>query len=306
MPQAYDRWLAPSVFRPFAVDLARRAANSAPRRLLEIAAGTGVLTRELVTAIPAARVTATDLNAAMVEFGSRRVPLAAWRQADALRLPFDDRQFDLVICQFGVMFFPDRPAAFGEMRRVLAPGGRLLFSTWGTVETHGFAAALVAALAHAFPCDPPTFIAAVPHGYSDLGRVAADLAAGGLNYVSAEPVTFDGHADSAADVAAGFCTGTPLRMAIQARGDLAASTAIIADLMTARLGRGPVTAAMTAHVIEAHEPERTGRRAHSELKGRSGRRWQTAALRSGKQTPRCKPWADWPGPGESAATLPGR
>jgi SAM-dependent methyltransferase len=131
MPQAYDRWLAPSVFRPFAVDLARRAANSAPRRLLEIAAGTGVLTRELVTAIPAARVTATDLNAAMVEFGSRRVPLAAWRQADALRLPFDDRQFDLVICQFGVMFFPDRPAAFGEMRRVLAPGGRLLFSTWG-------------------------------------------------------------------------------------------------------------------------------------------------------------------------------
>jgi len=256
MPQAYDRWLAPSVFQPFAADLAPRAANSAPRQLLEIAAGTGVLTRELVTAIPAGRVTATDLNAAMVEFGSRRVPLAAWRQADALRLPFDDRQFDLVICQFGVMFFPDRPAAFGEMRRVLAPGGRLLFSTWGAVETHGFAAALVAALAHAFPNDPPTFVVAVPHGYCDLGRVAADLAAGGLYCVSTEPVTLEGHADSAADVAAGFCTGTPLRMAIQARGGLAASTAVIADQMTVRLGRGPVTATMTAHVIEARQPER--------------------------------------------------
>ena len=255
-PQAYDRWLAPSVFRPFAVDLARRAAWFAPGRLLEIAADSGVLTRELVTAIPAARVTATDLNAAMVEFGSHRVPLAAWRQADALRLPFDDRQFDLVICQFGVMFFPDRPAAFAQMRRVMAPGARLVFSTWGAVETHGFAAALVASLAHAFPDDPPTVVAAVPHGYCDLGRVAADLAAGGLVCVSAEPVTLKGHADSAADVAAGFCTGTPLRMAIQARGDLATSTAVIADQMTARLGSEPVTAAMTAHVIQARQPEK--------------------------------------------------
>jgi len=251
MPQAYDRWLAPAVFRPFAVDLARRAATFAPRRLLEIAAGTGVLTRELVTAVPAARVTATDLNAAMVEFGSGQVPRAAWRQADALRLPFDDQQFDLILCQFGVMFFPDRPAAFREIRRVLAPGGRLLFSTWGAVETHGFAAALVAGLGRVFPDDPPAFVVAVPHGYCDLGQVAADLAAGGLERVSATAVTLEGRAASAADVAAGFCTGTPLRAAIEARGDLAACTALVAGQMTARLGPGPVTATMTAYVIEA-------------------------------------------------------
>src|SRR5215469_10044434 len=119
MPQAYERWLAPAMFQPFAIDLAQRAARFAPGRLLEIAAGTGVLTRQLVTAIPAAQVTATDLNAAMVEFGSRRVPLAAWQQADALRLPFEDQAFDLIACQFGVMFFPDRPVAFREMQRVL-------------------------------------------------------------------------------------------------------------------------------------------------------------------------------------------
>jgi ubiquinone/menaquinone biosynthesis C-methylase UbiE len=122
MPEAYDRWLAPAMFHPFAVDLARRAARLIPRRVLEIAAGTGVLTRELITAIPSAAVTATDLNAAMVEFGSRRAPEAAWQQADALRLPFGDRQFDLVVCQFGVMFFPDKPAAFREVQRVLMPG----------------------------------------------------------------------------------------------------------------------------------------------------------------------------------------
>jgi SAM-dependent methyltransferase len=250
MPEAYDRWLAPAVFHPFAVDIAQRAARLTPHRVLEIAAGTGVLTRELAAAIPAAQLTATDLNQAMVEFGSRQVPGAAWRQADALHLPFDDRQFDLVVCQFGVMFFPDRPAAFREMRRVLAPGGRVLFSTWGAVETHGFAAALVAALTHAFPGNPPAFIAAVPHGYCDLSQIAADLAAGGLECPTTESVTLQGHADSAADVATGFCAGTPLRMAIEARGDLVASTAVIADQMTARLGPGPVTATMTAYIIE--------------------------------------------------------
>jgi SAM-dependent methyltransferase len=251
MPEAYDRWLAPSVFRPFAQDLARRAAGLRPRRVLEIAAGTGVLTGEVVTALPSADLTATDLNAAMVEFGSRRAPGATWRQADAQALPFGDGQFDLVACQFGVMFFPDKPAAFGEVRRVLRPGGALLFTTWAPVEAHGFAAALVAGLERAFPGDPPTFIATVPHGYFDLDRVAADLAAGGMRCDSAEAVTLDGRADSAAIVAAGFCTGTPLRMAMEARGDLMANTKVVEQEMVARLGGGPVTAAMTAYVIEA-------------------------------------------------------
>jgi SAM-dependent methyltransferase len=251
MAEAYEQWLAPAVFHPFAVDLARRVASSAPRRLLEVAAGTGGLTRELAAAIPAARLTATDLNSAMVELGSRRAPRAAWQQADALRLPFDDELFDLAVCQFGVMFFPDKPAAFGEVRRVLRPGGRLLFSTWDTVETHGFAAALVAGIERAFPDDPPTFITAVPHGYADVKRIAADLAAGGLEFVSAEPVTLVGRSASAAGIAAGFCTGTPLRSAIEDRGDLTAATALISAEMTARLGEGPVTATMTAYVIDA-------------------------------------------------------
>jgi SAM-dependent methyltransferase len=251
MPRSYDRWLAPAVFQPFAVDLARRAARLSPCHVLEIAAGTGVLTRELVAAIPSAQVTATDLNAAMVKFGSRRAPEAAWHQADALHLPFDDQPFDLVVCQFGVMFFPDKPACFREVRRVLTSEGRLLFSTWSTVDSHGFAAALMAGVERAFPDDPPTFIAAVPHGYCNVSQIASDVAAGGLEWVSIEPVTLDGHAGSAAEVATGFCTGTPLRMAIEDRGDLNAATAVVSEEMTARLGDGPVTATMTAYVMEA-------------------------------------------------------
>src|SRR5262249_19981937 len=144
MPDAYDRYLASSVFRPFAVELAARAAGLAPRRGLEIAAGTGGLTAELLTALPDAHVTATDLNEPMVRYGAGRARGADWQQADAGALPFDDEQFDLVACQFGVMFFPDKAGAFAEIRRVLTGGGRLLMSTWGPVSTHGFAVALMA------------------------------------------------------------------------------------------------------------------------------------------------------------------
>jgi SAM-dependent methyltransferase len=249
MPEAYERWLTPVVFRPFAVDLARRVGALGPRRVLEVAAGTGVLTRELVSA--GAEVTATDLNAAMVAFGSSRVPGAEWRQADVFHLPFADAEFDVVVCQFGVMFFPDKAAAFREMRRVLAPGGRLLFSTWGAIATHGFADAAMAGVVRAFPEDPPAFLVAVPHGYSDLGRVTGDLAGGGLECVSVETVTLEGRAESAAGLAAGFCTGTPLRLAIEARGDLTAATAVVAGAMAERLGDGPVSSSMTAYVVEA-------------------------------------------------------
>jgi SAM-dependent methyltransferase len=251
MPELYDRWLGPTVFRPFAVDLAARVAGAAPGRVLELAAGTGILTRELVAVAGAAEVVATDLNEAMVEYGRGQVPGAVWRQADALQLPFDDGGFDAVACQFGVMFFPDKPAAFAEAARVLRPGGSLFVSVWATVGEHDFAAALVAGVELAFPDDPPSFMVSLPHGYADPDAVVADLAAGGLACRSVETVTLEGRAASAGVVAAGFCMGTPLRAEIEARGDLPAATAVIAGEMERRLGSGEVTGRMTAHVIEA-------------------------------------------------------
>jgi SAM-dependent methyltransferase len=250
MAEAYDAGLGPTLFAPFASDLAARAAALAPARVLEVAAGSGIATRALVQALPDAAFVATDLSPAMVELGSARVPGATWRTADALQLPFDDGAFDLVACQFGVMFFPDRPAGFAEMRRVLAPGGVLLCSTWGTVAEHDFGAALSVALARTFPHDPPMFLR-VPHGYHDVEQVRADVAGAGYATVDVRTVTLDGLAASTAAVARGFCTGSPLRVELQQRGDIDEVTARIAAEMTSVLGAGPVTGRMTAHVVTA-------------------------------------------------------
>src|SRR4051812_41370158 len=112
MSAAYDEYLVPAVFRPYADDLASRVARHRPREVLELAAGTGVLTQAIRAILPEVQITATDLNLAMVDVGSEKVPSATWRQADAMQLPFGDASVDLIACQFGVMFFPDRPAAY--------------------------------------------------------------------------------------------------------------------------------------------------------------------------------------------------
>ncbi|MFE9406460.1 class I SAM-dependent methyltransferase [Streptomyces sp. NPDC006530] len=251
MPAAYEQYLVPVIFRPFAEDLTARAASLHPRRILELAAGTGVLTSHLLASVPLAEVTATDLNDAMVALGTTRAPGAVWRQADAQRLPFPDGAFDLVVCQFGVMFFPDRVAAFTEVRRVLAPGGRFLFNTWGPLAKHTFEVALQAGLERAFPVDPPRFFPTVPHGYADPAVVTADLAAAGFTVEEGQELTLEGRAASTADLATGYLTGTPVRAVVEERGGEPDVRAIVVEEMTTRLGPGPVTAPMTAFVFRA-------------------------------------------------------
>lgn len=250
MPAAYARGLEDTVFAPFAVELARRAAVDGPRTVLEVAAGTGVVTRALVDALPGADVLATDLNAAMVDLGRSRVPQARWERAEAAQLPAEDGRVDLVCCGFGVMFFPDRVAGYREAHRVLAPGRRFAFTTWDDVTTHAFADALLAGLRAAFPDDPPTFVADVPHGYTDPDLIRADLAAAGFAEVRLDRVVLTGDGDPAV-VAEGFCTGTPLRAQILERGDLAATVRSVGRAMTDILGPAPVTGSMAAYVVEA-------------------------------------------------------
>jgi SAM-dependent methyltransferase len=255
MPEAYETWLVPTVFGPFAGDLAARAAARiaarTPARVLEVAAGTGALTRELSGAIPDADITATDLNEAMVAFGRARAPGAAWQQADAMRLPFDDAGFDVVACQFGVMFLPDKPAGYAEVRRVLVADGTFLFNAWSTLATHEFEVAFTAALERIFPADPPTFLARTPHGYADPDRIVADLQAGGLRCREMHAVTLRSRAESVAGLATGYCTGTPVRAEIVDRGDLTTTTAAVVRELEAQFGSGPITIGMTAHVVEA-------------------------------------------------------
>lgn len=253
MPEAYERFLAPVLFEPFAADLARRVAAAAPASVLELAAGTGVLTRALAE-VTGAAVTATDLAPPMVEEGARRAPGATWRQADALSLPFDDDGFDAVACQFGVMFFPDRRAALAEAHRVVRPGGRLVLSTWDVADANDFAAALEAGIRAAFPDDPPTFVVAVPHGYADPDEITADVTAAGFEAVAIEALSLRATAPSAASVARGFLTGTPLRGLVEGRADVDETLAVVTSVMEERLGTGPVTGRMDAYVVEATVP----------------------------------------------------
>jgi SAM-dependent methyltransferase len=250
MPDTYDEPLGPALFAPFARKVAGRAAGPRPRSVLELAAGTGILTAELVARLPGVPVTATDLNGAMVSYGSRQVPAARWRTADAQSLPVPDGAFDLVVCQFGVMVFPDKPAAFAEASRVLAPTGLLLFTVWDTVGSSPFPAALTDALAEVLPDDPPDFVTRIPHGYADPDRIRADLAAAGLTG-DVERVVLRGEAASAGALAEGFCRGTPLLFGLQGRGDVDELTAAVAERMAARLGDGPVSGDLAAFVVTA-------------------------------------------------------
>ena len=254
MSTAYEEYLVPAVFRPYADDLAARVARHRPQVVLELAAGTGVLTNAVMASLPEARVTATDLNVAMVDVGSVQVPAATWRQADAMELPFDDASFDLVACQFGVMFLPDRVAAYRGVARVLKPGGHFLFNCWGPLATHDVEVAFMAALAEIFPDDPPSFLARIPHGYHDEDQVRADLTAAGFGGVQVDTVELDCTGKSAADLARGYCRGTPVRAEIEARGDLEATTSAVVTALEQRFGTGPVVGGMAALVVSAESP----------------------------------------------------
>src|ERR1051325_791684 len=179
IPENYDRYLVPLIFEPYAADLARRAASLSPSAVLETAAGSGVVTRALAPRLPAgASYIVTDLNQPMVDYAASRQPpdtRIKWRQADAMALPFENAAFDLVCCQFGAMFFPDRPAAYGEAKRVLKPGGHFLFHVWDRIEENVFADTVTNALAEMFPKDPPRFMARTPHGYHDKDLIRRDL-----------------------------------------------------------------------------------------------------------------------------------
>ncbi len=172
IPQVYDTYLVPLIFEAYAKDLAERTAALGARTVLETAAGSGVVTRALAPRLAAdARYVVTDLNQAMLDHAQERQgsdDRLTWRQADAMRLPFNDASFDAVVCQFAVMFFPDRVAGYAEARRVLKPGGSFLFNVWDRIDANEFAHVVTEAAESVFPDDPPRFLARIPHGYHDI------------------------------------------------------------------------------------------------------------------------------------------
>lgn len=255
IPVLYDRYLTPLLFEPYAVDIAKRIAPLAPRRLLETAAGTGVVTRQLQRVLgEGATITATDLNQAMIDVAtSRGSGDATWIQRDAMVLPFDENSFDVVACQFGVMFFPDRTRAYREAARVLADGGVFTFTVWDSLAVNDVTRIIADALTARYPDDPPTFIERVPFGYFDVELIRAELIEAGFSEVAAETVTLPSHADAAADVAIGVCQGTPVRAEIEAReaDGLHAATEDATQALIATYGSGRLTSTMQAITVTA-------------------------------------------------------
>jgi SAM-dependent methyltransferase len=255
IPKIYDTYLVPLIFAPYAADLAGRVAARAPGRLLEVAAGTGVVTRALASALPAqAAIVATDLNQAMLDqaaaVGTARP--VEWRQADAMKLPFEDAAFDVVVCQFGVMFFPDKAKAYAEVRRVLRSGGVFVFNVWDRIADNEFADVVTGALEPLFPADPPRFMARTPHGYHDRGAIERDLAAGGFGAApDFATVTARSRAASPRIPAIAYCQGTPLRNEIEERdaARLGEATDAAEQALARRFGAGAVDGKIQAHVI---------------------------------------------------------
>jgi SAM-dependent methyltransferase len=253
----YEQYLVPLIFDPYARDLARRVVALGPSAVLEIAAGTGVVTRHLAAQLPAnVSIVSTDLNQAMLDHaasvGTSRA--VTWRQADAMSLPFADNTFDVVVCQFGAMFFPDKAAAFAETRRVLRPGGTFLFNVWDRIADNEFADCVTQAMARLFPSDPPRFLARLPHGYYDKGVIGSALAAGGfVSSIAFDTVAFQSLAESSRVVAIAYCQGTPLRNELEARGasKLDTATDLAAAAVEKRFGAGHVSGKIQAHVISA-------------------------------------------------------
>jgi SAM-dependent methyltransferase len=255
IPQLYDEYMVPLIFEPYAVDLASRVAMRQPSCLLEIAAGTGVVTRHLASALaPEVQIVATDLNQAMLDravaVGTSRP--VEWRQADAMQLPFPDDTFDVVVCQFGVMFFPDKPKAFSEAKRVLRPGGVFIFNVWDTIDQNEFADTVTLALQVMFPADPPRFMVRVPHGYSDAEVIARHLAEGGFTRRPLfTTLAATSRAASPSIPAMAYCQGTLLRSEIESRAParLVEATHAAAAAIGKRFGQGAVEGKIQAHIV---------------------------------------------------------
>ena len=255
IPKLYESHLVPLIFEPYAVDIARRLASRSPSRVLEIAAGTGVVTRAMVSVLSdRTSIVATDLNQAMLDqaiaTGTSRP--VEWRQADAMQLPFADGAFDAVVCQFGAMFFPEKPKAFAEARRVLRQRGVFIFNVWDRIEENEFADVVTIAMEAVFPEDPPRFLARTPHGYHGRPTIERDLAQGGFE-ASPEVVTVAqrSRAESARVPAVAFCQGTPLRSEIEARNParLGEATDAATQAIARRFGDGAVDGKIQAHIV---------------------------------------------------------
>ena len=256
IPAAYDRYLGPMLFQPFPEDLTERLQVAKNGSVLELACGTGILTRALRTHLPSTmKLTATDLNEPMFRHAAakfRKDEAVEWLQADACSLPFGDQLFDAVVCQFGIMFVPDKALAAREAHRVLKPGGLFLFNVWDAMEYNELGQLTHQTIASYFDKDPPAFYE-VPFGYHDQDEITRVLKEAGFEAIEIEVVAKVGAAIRAEDAATGLVQGNPVAVAIAERNPslLPVITRAVAQAITDRFGTTDIRAPMRAIVVQA-------------------------------------------------------
>jgi SAM-dependent methyltransferase len=253
IPGLYDRYMGPLLFLPYADEVARRARTFAPRDILETAAGTGLVTAALHSALPDAAIVATDLNPAMLAVAAEHIrsDKVRFEPADALALPFAEGSFDLVVCQFGLMFFPDKVKGNAEARRILREGGHYIAVIWDRLDRNPVSQIVHDTVTDLYPEDPPSFFARTPHGYADPLQIERDMRAAGFGNVEIETVELESRPVSAADAATGLVGGSPLRNEIEERDPDGVDSAIIAT--THALNRldvnGRLDSRLSAHIV---------------------------------------------------------
>ncbi len=259
IPDNYDQGLGPHIFHDYAEDLAKRAAAANAIDVLELAAGTGIVSRRLRDALPAAaRLVVTDLNPPMLAVAKGKFSegeAVEFAPADAMALPFEDAAFDLIVCQFGVMFFPDKRAAFAQAKRVLRSGGSYLFNVWGDMASNPFSEIAQNVGVDYFPDDPPGFYR-VPFGYSDTDAVVADMEAAGFQEITRETVAFDKQVADWSLFARGLVYGNPLFDEIQSRGGVDPDEVMrsIRAALQDRFGQQPASMPLLATVYNGRAP----------------------------------------------------
>jgi ubiquinone/menaquinone biosynthesis C-methylase UbiE len=255
VPANYERYMVPLLFRPYAELIAARAAQFQPGSILETAAGTGVVTDALANALPESKIVATDLNQAMLDVAATRVSSAtvSFRQADALALPFDDGQFDLVACQFGIMFYPDKVQGNAEAHRVLRDGGHYLLAIWDRIERNGLSNLAHETMSRQFPDNPPMFMKRGPFSYYEPEWIERDLEAAGFSEIAIETVELTSRSASAEDAARGLTYGSPMGVELEEYGP-GALDRVFEDFARAALkyeGPDGFEAPMAAHIVTA-------------------------------------------------------
>lgn len=253
IPENYDRYLGPVLFEPYAKDLAERVNVPDGGSLLEVACGTGIVTRQLRDRLsPSVRIVATDLNEAMFKFASQKFRAnenIEWKPADALDLPFRDESFDAVVCQFGLMFFPDKQQGVNEAFRVLKPNGQFIVSVWDDIEHVDLAKAAEIVIKQFFPENPPDFYD-IPFSFHEPEKLRSLLTSAGFREIKIDVVAFPCVSASAQDAAHGLIHGNPVITAINERDPAKAPEveAALAEKIAVQFGSAPVNARMQAIV----------------------------------------------------------